>query len=168
MDSVTVSLDVAKKAVDEEGFVDLMDLEVGEHILEFEQKGFPFTSAVQRILSNQVSNAKSYLATADLVQVIRSIAQWFFGNERCVLVHCLRYGPYPGHIETFLGGRDAGRRGLTVHLLAKGSEVDYYAKSHLHVFAAQNGARKTRELSRSAVEAAGCEVYKISSDNGGS
>lgn len=84
--------------------------------------------------------------------------EWFFGGKGCVLAHCLRYGAFPGHIESFLGGRDAGRSALIVHLLAKGSGVDYYAKSHLHLFPAERGARLTRELSRTALQKAGCEA----------
>ena len=54
-----------------------------------------------------------------------------------------------------------------VHLLAKDTRVDYYAKSHLHVFPAEKGARLTRELSRSALQTAGCEANKKLFDIGG-
>jgi hypothetical protein len=55
------SLDAAAvKFLREEGFVDLHDLEVGEHVLEMEQNHFDFLSPYgleycnQHILSNQV------------------------------------------------------------------------------------------------------------------
>ncbi|KAK7994228.1 hypothetical protein PG991_015816 [Apiospora marii] len=79
-----------------------------------------------------------------------------------------RYGALPGHIESFLGGRDAGRHALMVDLISKGSHVDYYAQSHLHVFSAEQGARLTRESSRSALHEAGCEVVNKSFPRGGS
>ncbi|KAK3934086.1 hypothetical protein QBC46DRAFT_462801 [Diplogelasinospora grovesii] len=104
MELTTFSLDIANKSLHEEGFVNLSNLKVGEH-------------------------------------VIRSIVEWFFGDKGCVLAHCLRYGAFLSYIESFLSGRDAGRRALMVHLLAEGSRVDYYAKSHLHVFSTEKGAR---------------------------
>ncbi len=38
----TPSLDIATKSLTEEGVFDMGDSEVGEHIREFEKKGFPF------------------------------------------------------------------------------------------------------------------------------
>jgi len=57
---------------------------------------------------------------------------------------------------------------MAVDLLAKGSRVDYFTKSHLRVFPAERGARLTREISRSALQKAGCEVYSKALDTGGS
>jgi hypothetical protein len=159
MESTTISLDFAKKSLLEEGFVDLCDTKVGEHVWEFEQKEFPFYTedGMDFIMRHILGNP-----------VIRSIVEWFFGDKGCVLAHCLRYGALPGHIESFLGGRDAGRDALVVHLLAKSSQVDYYAKSHLHVFPAEKGARFTREPPRSALQEAGCEAHNKNFNIGGS
>ena len=66
-----------------------------------------------------------------------------------------------------MGGPGAGRRAVIVHLLAKKSEVNYFSKSHLYVFPAEKGARLTRELSRSALEEAGCEVFHKVFETGG-
>ncbi|RSL60292.1 hypothetical protein CEP53_005473 [Fusarium sp. AF-6] len=150
MASISFSLDTAKKALLNEGFVDLRDLKVGQHIWEFEQKGFPFFTKdgldflQQRVLGNPD---------------IRSIVEWFFEDKRCILAHCLRWGASPGHIESFLaGGEDAGRRALMVQLLAKGSRVDYYACSHLKALPTEKGPRSTHELSPDALREEGCEV----------
>lgn len=106
---------------------------------------------------------------SNLFQSIRSIVEWFFGGNRCILAHCLRYGALPGHIECFLtGGQQAGRRILMVHLLAKGSCVDFYAYSHLHAFSAKKGDRSTHELSRTMLRRAGCEVREKNYSVGGS
>ncbi|KAK0629982.1 hypothetical protein B0T17DRAFT_205849 [Bombardia bombarda] len=160
MESTTFPLDIAKGSLLEEGFVDLRDPKVGEHVWEFERKEFPFHTEEgmdflhQHILGNPG---------------IRSIVEWFFGDKRCILAHCLRYGPLPGHIECFLtGGKDAGRRALMFHLLAKGSRVDYYAYSHLHAFTTEKGGRSTHEMSRSALRDAGCEVRHKDFTIGGS
>ncbi|KAI8663479.1 hypothetical protein NCS57_00949000 [Fusarium keratoplasticum] len=159
MASIPFSLDTAKKALRDEGFVDLRDLKVGQHIWEFEQKGFPFFTKdgldflQQRVLGNPD---------------IRSIVEWFFEDKRCILAHCLRWGALPGHIECFLaGGRDAGRRVLMVQLLAKGSRVDYYASSHLKSLPTENGPRSTHELSPAALQQEGCKVHDGNFSAGG-
>ncbi|KJZ68229.1 hypothetical protein HIM_12380 [Hirsutella minnesotensis 3608] len=159
MEPAAPSLDIAKKSLLDEGFVDLGDQDVGEHVWEFEQREFPFYTEDGMDFLLQHILRKS---------AIRSLVSWFFGDKRCVLAHCLRYGAWPGHIESFLGGRDAGRGALMVHLLAKRSTVDYYAKSHLHVFPAEKGARLTRELSQSALLEAGCEARGKNLSLGGS
>lgn len=67
-----------------------------------------------------------------------------------------------------MGGRGAGRDAVMVQLLAKGSRVDYYAKSHLHAFPAEKGLRLTRELPRSVLTDAGCEAHSKDFGVGGS
>ena len=95
--------------------------------------------------------------------------EWFFGDNTCVLAHCLRYGAFPGHIENFLtGGRNAGRCALMVHLLAEGSRVDYWAHSHLHAFPTEKGDRLTHEMSRSALQEVGSESRNKDFGIGGS
>jgi hypothetical protein len=64
MESTAFSLDAAKKSLLEEGFFDLRDPEVGGHVLEFEQKEFPFYTEdgmaflKHHILDNPVSMIK--------------------------------------------------------------------------------------------------------------
>jgi hypothetical protein len=60
MESETFSLDEAKRSLLEEGFADMYDPEVGEHVWAFERREFPFCTEVgmdflmQQILCNPV------------------------------------------------------------------------------------------------------------------
>jgi hypothetical protein len=93
MESTASPLETAKKTLIEEGFVDLGDSSVGQHVCEFEQKEFPFYTEdgmdflMQHILTNLVSKTKHSLATSNILQGIRSIVDWFFGHKGCVLIH---------------------------------------------------------------------------------
>ena len=55
------SLDSVKTALIEEGFADLSDAQMGEHVRIFEEKGFPFYSEdgmdflTEHVLGNSVS-----------------------------------------------------------------------------------------------------------------
>jgi len=60
MEPDTFSLDEAKRSLLEQGFADMCDPEVGEHVWAFEQREFPFCTEVgmdflmQHILCNPV------------------------------------------------------------------------------------------------------------------
>lgn len=66
MEATTCSLSIEKKALLQEGFIDLGDLKVGDHVWEFEQKQFPFYTEdgldflQQHILGNSVSKTRNY------------------------------------------------------------------------------------------------------------
>jgi len=92
----------------------------------------------------------------------------FFSDETCFLVHGLRYKAYPDHISCFRkGGREAGRRVLAVHLLAKGSRVSYWGGSHQHALPTIVGSRLLFEISPSALTIAGCKCEEKEYPNGG-
>lgn len=73
MDSPTSPPDSVKKALLEEGFTDLSDSKVGEHVWEFEQKRFPFYTKdgmdflMQHILGDPVSRSQYSEATSNLM-----------------------------------------------------------------------------------------------------
>ncbi|SCV61233.1 uncharacterized protein FFFS_15802 [Fusarium fujikuroi] len=160
MEATARSLDIEKEALLLEGFVDLGDPEVGEHVWNFEQDEFPFyTEAGLHLLQKHILGNPG----------VRPIVEWFFGGNRCILVHCLRYGALPGKIECFLtGGREAGQRVLMVYLLSRGSRVNFYAYSHLQAFPTTKGRRSTHELPPPVLQKAGCEVREKNFHAGGS
>jgi hypothetical protein len=67
MATTEFSVEVAVNALVEEGFVDLHDLEAGDHVLEMEQNRFDFLSIYglgycnQHILSNSVCYLRCFL-----------------------------------------------------------------------------------------------------------
>ncbi|KAK1754138.1 hypothetical protein QBC47DRAFT_385845 [Echria macrotheca] len=122
MEPEIFSLEVAKKSLDEEGFIRLNDLELGNDISQMQQRGFPFWS------EDGLDFCRKHVLADER---IRSILKSWFG-ERCILVHWLRYTANPGHVICFRrGGPEAGRRRLMVHLMARGSQVVYWSRSHL-------------------------------------
>ncbi|OAA38528.1 hypothetical protein ISF_09886 [Cordyceps fumosorosea ARSEF 2679] len=72
------------------------------------------------------------------------------------------------HIISFMrGGQRAGRRALLVHLLAKGSLVDYFPRSHLLELAAIKGGRLLWETPKEALTEAGCSPCEKNFPDGG-
>jgi len=115
-------LGVAKISLDEEGFLRLDDSELGKDISEMERRGFPFWTA------DGLDFCRKHVLADERLRSI--IVSWF--GERCILMHWLRYTANPGHVLCFRsGGPEAGRRRLMVHLMAKGSQVGYWGRSHL-------------------------------------
>ncbi|KFY54518.1 hypothetical protein V496_07245 [Pseudogymnoascus sp. VKM F-4515 (FW-2607)] len=99
--------------------------------------------------------APSYLCNSEVrLRRILSIVQSFFGDDPCVLGHCLRYGAYPGHILCFRSG--GGPQVLVVHLLAKESQVCYYGGSHQHELPVEEGKRLLYETTPSELDAKDC------------
>jgi len=157
MASVTFALEVANKSLRDDGFFDLSDSSIGEHISEMEQKAFPFFSQYG------LDFCKQYVLDDAR---IRSILESIF--KRCSLGHWLRYKAYPGHIECFRrGGPKAGLRVLVVQLWAKGSRAVYYLGSHLLDLPTEKGQRSLHEISRRALVEAGCEAKEVKFPEGG-
>ncbi|KAK4118164.1 hypothetical protein N657DRAFT_667302 [Parathielavia appendiculata] len=128
----------------EDGFTVLDDPLVGERITEMAERGFPYFTEYGLDFCKQFA----------FDERIRSILEAAF--EKCSLGHWLRYEEFPGHIECFRrGGRKAGRLVLTVHLWAKGSQVAYYAGSHLHDMATSRGRRSLHEIPLSELSRVG-------------
>lgn len=57
----------------------------------------------------------------------------------------------------FKGGLKAGHLALIVHVLPKGSQVNYYQRSHLHELSTKEGGRGLYE--NDALEIAGFEAW---------
>ncbi|EFZ02026.1 hypothetical protein X797_010919 [Metarhizium robertsii] len=157
MASTTFSLEVAEKALEENGFFDLEDPAMGEYVEQMERRSFPFVSEYgldfckERVLDDER---------------ITIIIETVLG--RCALAHWLRYKAYPGHIVCFrAGGPKAGRRSLLVQLWAKGSHVEYYRGSHLHDMPKEEGARLLWEIEPSTLAEAGCVALSKEFPNGG-
>ncbi|KAI0804239.1 hypothetical protein GGR55DRAFT_691098 [Xylaria sp. FL0064] len=88
----------------------------------------------------------------------RTAVKAFFGPKKCVLAHWLRYGNRPGFVECHVkGGPKAGRLALMVHVLARGSRVDYYRGSHIHELRTIEGQRGLYEVD--ALEVADLEPW---------
>ncbi|KAJ5556654.1 hypothetical protein N7513_001775 [Penicillium frequentans] len=144
MASTAFTLDIARRSLLEEGFFDLNDSTVGNRVLEMERRGFPYLTEYGMDFCKQFA----------FDDRIRSILECSL--ERCSLGHWLRYEEFPGHVECFRrGGPKAGRRVLMVHLWAKGSRVEYYARSHLHDLATTRGRRSLYEISQSELDHVG-------------
>jgi hypothetical protein len=173
MASAIYSVEVAKETLFEQGFLDWEDLAVGDGITEMEKRGFEFFSEYgldfcKNYVLSTVSITKHFGIYLMLFQHILSIVESFFGDETCILAHCLRYIEYPGHILCFRrGGPKAGRRALAVHLLAKGSRVGYCGGSHHHFLPTTKGLRLLHEISPAALAEVGCQCEEKEFPDGG-
>jgi hypothetical protein len=95
---------------------------------------------------------------------VRSLLQSFF-DSRCILGHWLRYKENPA-FECFIkGGQKAGRCALVVHLLPRGSRLDYITGSHLVDLPIKQSDRLTHETEESAI--AGSTIQGREFENGG-
>lgn len=65
------------------------------------------------------------------------------------------------------GGPKAGRLSLLVHLLAKGSCVDYYSGAHLYDMPKTKGGRLLWENQPAALAEVGCKATPESFKDGG-
>ncbi len=174
MVSTAFSLDAAVKSINEDGFVDLEDMLVGELVSEMEQKGFAFLSMYgldycknnilgDTVKFHQYSCDKS---TANNRQRIKSILESLL--SKCSLGHLLRYTAFPGHIESFRkGGPEAGLRVIVVQQWAKGSQVVYYGGSHKHNLPTVNGIRQLHETQKTALDEMGCGAIVRNFPDGG-
>lgn len=80
----------------------------------------------------------------------------------------MRYEEFPGHIECFRrGGPKAGRRVLMLHVLARGSIVEYYNGSHLHHLETTKGKRSWHEISSSEMVRIGSKGIEKDFADGG-
>ncbi|EED23191.1 hypothetical protein TSTA_066400 [Talaromyces stipitatus ATCC 10500] len=144
MASTALTVDVARKSLLEKGYFDLNDSTVGDRVLEMEKQGFPYLTEYGMDFCKQFA----------FDERVRSLLENCL--ERCSLGHWLRYEEFPGHVECFRrGGPKAGLRVLVVHLLAKGSRVEYYTFSHLHDLVTTKGRRSLYEIPKSELERVG-------------
>ncbi|KAG4425785.1 hypothetical protein IFR04_000992 [Cadophora malorum] len=158
MEPTIYSVEAVTEALFKDGFLVQKDSAVGDGIQEIEKKGFEFFS------ENGLDFCQQYVLNTRILSIVES----FFGNETCILAHCLRYIAYPGHISCFRrGGPKAGRRALAVHLLAKGSRVGYYSGSHNHDLPTTKGIRFLNEISQSALDEVGCQCEEKAFPDGG-
>ncbi|KAF2744343.1 hypothetical protein M011DRAFT_470480 [Sporormia fimetaria CBS 119925] len=157
MVSTAFSLDAAVKSINEDGFVDLEDISVGELVSEMEQKGFAFLSmyGLDYCKNNILRDTR-----------IKSILESLL--RKCSLGHLLRYTAFPGHIESFRkGGPEAGLRVIVVQQWAKGSQVVYYGGSHKHDLPTVNGIRQLHETQKTALDEIGCGAIVKNFPDGG-
>ncbi|KAH7303575.1 hypothetical protein B0I35DRAFT_364650 [Stachybotrys elegans] len=142
-----------------DGFIDLGDSSMGSHFREFEQKNFPFrTEEGIDFLSQHFLNNEE----------IRSLIGQFFGNNRCVFAHCLRYSSSPGHLGCFVRG-NVGQSVLVVQLLSKGSELEYYSYSHTNPRAGSStkmSGMATIGVDKNELDLKGCRARKKEFDTG--
>jgi hypothetical protein len=90
-----------------------------------------------------------------------------FFQGRCSLGHWLRYKADPA-FECFIsGGRKAGRCALAVHLLPKGSRLDYFEGSHLYDLPTIPSGRSTHETPELALRDSGLEARGKDFEDGG-
>ena len=166
--------EVTEKSLFDDGFIDLHDSGVGEHISELERKGFPYFTEYgldfckTEVLDNQVLTHRGEYESSGsrLIQRLRSILHTYF-KRRCTLGHWLRYKAEPA-IECFIrGGRKAGQCALAVHLLAKGSAIEYWPGSHLHDFPTTKNGRSMYETSEAALQDACLRLRSEQFNNGG-
>lgn len=77
-------------------------------------------------------------------------------------MHWLRYKAYPGHVICFRGGGPkAGRRRLMVHLLASGSQVGYWGRSHVHELPTVETEYLFYEIPQPSLDEAGLEATDL-------
>ncbi|CAI6336980.1 unnamed protein product [Periconia digitata] len=157
MVSTAFSLDAAVKSINEDGFVDLEDMSVGELVSEMEEKGFTFLSMYGLDYCNN-----HILSDTRIKSILESLL------HKCSLGHLLRYTAFPGHIESFRkGGPKAGLRVIVVQQWAKGSQVVYYGGSHKHNFPTVNGIRQLHETQTTALYEMGCGAIVRNFPDGG-
>ncbi|CAI6079407.1 unnamed protein product [Clonostachys chloroleuca] len=151
------SLETARQALLNDGFVDLEDTTVGDIVLEMERRDFPYlTPFGLKYCKRQI------LGDERIRDVIESLL------DECSLGHWLRYRALPGHIECFRrGGKEAGLRVLVVHQFCKDAEVEIWHGSHLHDLPTTEGVRSLHETTRLELEKAGCTAELKKFQSGG-
>ncbi|KJK78697.1 hypothetical protein H634G_06073 [Metarhizium anisopliae BRIP 53293] len=112
-------LETAKQSLDESGFFELPDLEVGERISTFQSRNFPYGTvfALELLVEPVIFDPR----TRDILNAY---------PEHFVLGHQVRYTAKPGRFFRFWAGAERTSRVFVVHQWAKGSRVDYWIGSH--------------------------------------
>ncbi|KAL6406451.1 hypothetical protein AUP68_09245 [Ilyonectria robusta] len=119
MASSTSWLETAKRSLDENGFFELPDSEVGERIGSFQSRDFPYGTifALELLVEPVVFDPRT-----------RDILNAYPGDF--ALGHHLRYTAKPGRFFRFWPGGPGTHRFFVLHQWAKGSRVDYWIGSH--------------------------------------
>ncbi|KDN60773.1 hypothetical protein CSUB01_05965 [Colletotrichum sublineola] len=146
MASTTFSVDFANESLRGNGFFRLENQEIGDDIVEFQSKGFPFRSDIglEFLRKHVLENAP-----------IRSTIESVF--DHCTLGHVLRYQAYPGKVVFFQKGPQAGLHGLTVQMWCKGSRAKHYAGSHRLDLPLEKGDRSLLEAQPTVLAEQKCE-----------
>ncbi|KAL2282147.1 hypothetical protein FJTKL_11187 [Diaporthe vaccinii] len=148
-------LDAAMHSLSTDGLYHLDDFLIGQRISEMEEKGFPYFTEYGLDFYRTILDTR-----------LRSLLGSILGN--CTLGHWLRYQDYKGHIECFRrGGQKAGRNVLMIHCWAKGSQVNYFPRSHLHDLDTTIGKRSLYEVDQSKLELAGLSPHEQLFPDGG-
>ncbi|KAK8016054.1 hypothetical protein PG993_014243 [Apiospora rasikravindrae] len=181
MASNTFQLEAAKLALEEHGFLQLQDSEIGEHIRTFQSRGFPYGTILalelltEHVIFDPVSNDIILLmAHLTVFKRVRDILKTF--SPDFVLAHSLRYTAKPQRFFRFSSGGPNTPLLIVAHQWAKGSRVDYWIGSHkvaLPVLATDldRDQRKVKEPllenTKNALVEAGCKPQPFYFPEGG-
>ncbi|KAK7991530.1 hypothetical protein PG988_000324 [Apiospora saccharicola] len=148
-------LDTAKQSLEEDGFIQLQDYEVGKRIEVFQSKGFPYKTVL----------GLEFIETVIFDPRIRDILRAFPG--KFILGHRLRYTAKPGRYHRFWPG--GPRAFFVVHQWARESEVEYWTGSHRVELQDKTQAMDEAlpEYTRDELIATGCKPKKFLFPNGG-
>ncbi|PNP51917.1 hypothetical protein FNYG_15870 [Fusarium nygamai] len=146
----------AKEHLYRDGFFELNDSSIGEHIWELQRRGLPFHSEWG------LDWTKSHILD-DLA--IREINKNILGD--CSLVHLLPQQPYPGHIFRYVPSPEAPLFSHLVLLCPKGSRVRFRAGSPRHKLQGKLGRRSIYEIPAEEYDKAGCPAVLIDLPAGG-
>ncbi|KAI1249784.1 hypothetical protein MGN70_009398 [Eutypa lata] len=164
MASGTSWLGTAKQSLDENGFFELQDFEVGERIKAFQSRGFPYGTVY----------ALEFIETVIFDPRTRDVLKAYTDNF--ILGHHLRYTAKPGRFFRFWPGGPNTRPLFVVHQWAKGSRIDYWIGSHTVTLPIlkprlDNQQRKVMEAlpenTREALIEAGCKPREFHFPEGG-
>ncbi|RMI99801.1 hypothetical protein CDV36_015937 [Fusarium kuroshium] len=146
----------AKEHLYRDGFFELDDSSIGDHISELQRRGFPFHSEWA------LDWTKSHILD-DLA--VREINKDILGD--CSLVHLLPQQPYPGHIFRYVPVRSAPLFSHLVLLCSKGSRLRLRAGSPRHSLEGKLGRRSIYEIQAEVYDKAGCPAVLIEFPAGG-
>ncbi|KAK8092140.1 uncharacterized protein PG998_015153 [Apiospora kogelbergensis] len=161
----TFRLEAAKLALEEHGFFQLQDCEIGERIRTFQSRGFPYGTilALELLTEHVIFDPR----VRDTLKA--------FSND-FVLAHSLRYTAKPKRFFRFWSGGPNTPLLIVAHQWAKGSRVEYWIGSHkvvLPVLATHldHDQRKVKEPllenTRNALVDAGCKPQPFYFPEGG-
>ncbi|CZS92365.1 uncharacterized protein RAG0_02776 [Rhynchosporium agropyri] len=157
MASTTFALVDARKSILDDGFLALHDSVVGGHVLDIQQKDFPFLSEYGLEFCKI-----NFLDDTRIQSILESFLPW------SGLGLCLKWNNDPGHNFSFRkGGTKAGLRVLLVQLWSVGSRVAYWGGSHLLSPPAVGAANGLWEVPSAALKRAGCKQTEITFEQGG-
>ncbi|CAG9950507.1 unnamed protein product [Clonostachys rosea f. rosea IK726] len=154
------TLETAQQFLHQNGFFELPDFEVGDHIAVFQSKGFPYGTifALELLIETVIFDPR-----------IREILHAY--SDDFILGHHLRYTAKPGRFFRFWAGGPNTRRLFVVHQWAKGSRVDYWIGSHKVALPVlqpqQKNMEPLHENDRESLIEAGCKPQEFDFPEGG-